>query len=240
MLAVPPQNSEFRSANKRKRMIRSRKNDRRQGAFAALDLGTNNCRLLVAKPIKDGFRIVDGFSRIVRLGEGVSELGALSDEAVQRTIEALKICAQKMSRQRVSKARCVATQAARSASNRVYFVDRIRAETGIDLEIISSQEEAELTSGCLSLLDTSYDYTLMFDVGGGSAEFVWARILPIEGAKFWGGSAFGADPDRVGKTNLIFRYEKVSVIKTFSLSPCSHPSINGDRFKFRYAQDNIA
>ena len=187
MLAAPSQNREFRSANERKRTFRSRKTGRQQSAFAALDLGTNNCRLLVAKPMKDGFRIVDGFSRIVRLGEGVSELGALSDEAVQRTIEALKICAQKMSRQRVSKARCVATQAARSASNRVHFVDRIRAETGIDLEIISSQEEAELTlTGCLSLLDTSYDYTLMFDVGGGSAEFVWARILPIEGAKILG------------------------------------------------------
>ena len=187
MLAAPSQNREFRSANERKRTFRNRKTGRQQSAFAALDLGTNNCRLLVAKPMKDGFRIVDGFSRIVRLGEGVSELGALSDEAVQRTIEALKICAQKMSRQRVSKARCVATQAARSASNRVHFVDRIRAETGIDLEIISSQEEAELTlTGCLSLLDTSYDYTLMFDVGGGSAEFVWARILPIEGAKILG------------------------------------------------------
>ena len=81
----------------------------------------------------------------------------------------------------------MATQAARSASNGVYFVDRVKAETGINLEIISSQEEAELTlTGCLSLLDTSYDYTLMFDVGGGSAEFVWARILPIEGAKILG------------------------------------------------------
>ena len=187
MLAAPSQNREFRSANKRKRTIRNRKTGRQQSAFAALDLGTNNCRLLVAKPMNDGFRIIDGFSRIVRLGEGVSELGALSDAAVQRTIEALKICAQKMSRQRVSKARCVATQAARSASNGVYFVDRVRAETGIDLEIISSQEEAELTlTGCLPLLDTSYDYTLMFDVGGGSAEFVWARILPIEGAKILG------------------------------------------------------
>ena len=187
MLAAPSQNREFRSANKRKRTIRNRKTGRQQSAFAALDLGTNNCRLLVAKPMNDGFRIIDGFSRIVRLGEGVSELGALSDAAVQRTIDALKICAKKMSRQRVSKARCVATQAARSASNGVYFVDRVRAETGIDLEIISSQEEAELTlTGCLSLLDTSYDYTLMFDVGGGSAEFVWARILPIEGAKILG------------------------------------------------------
>ncbi len=240
MLAVPPQNSEFRSANKRKRMIRSRKNDRRQGAFAALDLGTNNCRLLVAKPMKDGFRIVDGFSRIVRLGEGVSELGALSDAAVQRTIEALKICAQKMSQQRVSKARCVATQAARSASNGVYFVDRVKAETGINLEIISSQEEAELTlTGCLSLLDTSYDYTLMFDVGGGSAEFVWARILPIEGAKILGWTSLPLGvvtlTERHGKSEFDpLEYENlvsslIKILRPFDLEFGISEHIVGDR-----------
>lgn len=187
MLVAPPKNKTNRSMNVRKKASDKRKANREQGVFAAVDLGTNNCRLLVAKPKGYGFHVIDGFSRIVRLGEGVSELGVLSEGAVQRTIEALQICAQKMSLRRVSCARCVATQAARSASNGWYFVDRVKEETGIDLEIISSQEEAELTlTGCFSLLDTSYDHTLMFDVGGGSAEFVWARILPGKGARILG------------------------------------------------------
>ena len=93
---------------------------------AALDLGTNNCRLLIAQPTGSGFRVIDGFSRIVRLGEGVSEAGALSDAAIQRTVDALKVCANKMSRRRVSQARCVATQAARSAGNSAYFVNLVK------------------------------------------------------------------------------------------------------------------
>lgn len=160
---------------------------RGQRVFAALDLGTNNCRLLIAHPTRHGFRVIDGFSRIVRLGEGVSEAGALSDAAIERTVEALKICSRKMSRRRVSASRCVATQAARSAGNSEYFVRRVKQETGIDLEVISPREEAELTlTGCFSLLDPAHEYALMFDVGGGSAEFVWARILPDGGASVQG------------------------------------------------------
>lgn len=186
-LGAPPQNKTNRLKKVRKMASAKRKANSQQGVFAAVDLGTNNCRLLVARPRGHGFHVIDGFSRIVRLGEGVSELGALSEGAVQRTIEALQICAQKISLRRVSRARCVATQAARSASNSAYFVERVREETGIELEIISSQEEAELTlTGCFSLLDTNYDHALMFDVGGGSAEFVWARILPGQGARILG------------------------------------------------------
>ena len=123
----------------------------------------------------------------MRLGEGVSEVGNLSDAAIHRTVDALKVCASKMSRRRVSQARCVATQAARSAENSAQFVDIVKRETGIDMEIISSREEAELTlTGCFSLLDPAFDYALMFDVGGGSAEFVWARILPDGGAQILG------------------------------------------------------
>ncbi|MEE2998138.1 MAG: Ppx/GppA phosphatase family protein [Pseudomonadota bacterium] len=150
-------------------------------------MGTNNCRLLVARPAEVGFRVIDGFSRVVRLGEGVREAGMLSDTAIERTVEALKICAKKMSRRRVSDARCVATQAARSARNSDYFIERVKDETGIGLEIISSREEAELTlTGCFSLLDPAYERALMFDVGGGSAEFVWARILNNGGAQILG------------------------------------------------------
>ncbi|MEX2455390.1 MAG: Ppx/GppA phosphatase family protein [Rhodospirillaceae bacterium] len=155
--------------------------------FSALDLGTNNCRLLIARPARSGFSVIDGFSRIVRLGEGVSEAGVLSEAAMERTIDALRVCARKMARRRVSEARCVATQAARSAHNRAEFVDRVRRETGLDLEVISSREEAELTlTGCFSLLDPGHEHALMFDVGGGSAEFVWARIRPDGGAHIEG------------------------------------------------------
>lgn len=179
---MPPQNNNGR-ADGRNRAGGRNDAGRGQRVFAALDLGTNNCRLLVAHPTRHGFRVVDGFSRIVRLGEGVSEAGALSDAAIERTVEALKICSKKMSRRRVSVSRCVATQAARSADNSDYFVSRVKQETGLDLEVISPREEAELTlTGCFSLLDTSHDHALMFDVGGGSAEFVWARILPGGGA----------------------------------------------------------
>ena len=183
---MPPQHNNGR-ANGRNRAGGRDGGSRSQRVFAALDLGTNNCRLLIAHPTRHGFRVVDGFSRIVRLGEGVSEAGALSDAAIERTVEALKICSKKMSRRQVSMSRCVATQAARSADNSDYFVKRVRQETGLDLEVISPREEAELTlTGCFSLLDSSHDHALMFDVGGGSAEFVWARILPGGGAEVEG------------------------------------------------------
>ena len=186
-MSAPPPQKNNRRANGRNRAGGRKGAGRKQRVFAALDLGTNNCRLLIAQPAGRGFRVIDGFSRIVRLGEGVSEAGALSDAAIQRTVDALRICANKMSRRRVSHVRCVATQAARSAGNSGYFVDRVKQETGIDLEIISSREEAELTlTGCFSLLDPAYDHALMFDVGGGSAEFVWARILENGGAEILG------------------------------------------------------
>ena len=186
MTASPPQKNNRRASGPNRAGGRN-KAGRRQRVFAALDLGTNNCRLLIAQPTGSGFRVIDGFSRIVRLGEGVSEAGALSDAAIQRTVDALKVCANKMSRRRVSQARCVATQAARSAGNSAYFIDLVKRETGIDMEIITSREEAELTlTGCFSLLDSAYDHALMFDVGGGSAEFVWARILENDGAEVMG------------------------------------------------------
>ena len=112
--------------------------------LAALDLGTNNCRLLVARPRGDTFRVVDAFSRIVRLGEGLDASGALSEAAMDRTIEALRICAGKMRRQRVTHARAVATEACRRAANCEAFVSRARREAGIEIEIISSREEASL------------------------------------------------------------------------------------------------
>lgn len=149
----------------------------RRDAIAALDLGTNNCRLLIAYPTRNNFRVVDGFSRIVRLGEGLVESGRICEAAMSRTISALNICASKMKKARVAKARCVATEAARQAANCERFVEKVKGHTGIELEIISSREEAELTlAGCLPLLDPEIPYALMFDVGGGSAEIVWMRL----------------------------------------------------------------
>lgn len=146
-------------------------------AVAALDLGTNNCRLLIARPARSGFRVVDGFSRIVRLGEGMTESGTLSEAAMDRAIDALKVCAEKVSRRRVALSRYVATEACRQAQNCKIFFDRVMDETGLELEIIPSREEAELTlAGCLPLLDARLPYALVFDVGGGSAEILWLSI----------------------------------------------------------------
>ena len=144
--------------------------------YAAVDLGTNNCRLLIARPAPDGFRVVDGYSRIVRLGEGMIEAGCLSEAAMARAVEALRVCAAKIGRRNVTRSRCIATEACRRATNCGPFLDRIESETGLQLDIISSREEAELTlAGCLPLLEPDKPYALLFDVGGGSAELVWMR-----------------------------------------------------------------
>jgi exopolyphosphatase/guanosine-5'-triphosphate,3'-diphosphate pyrophosphatase len=147
--------------------------------YAALDLGTNNCRLLVARPREDGFRVIDAYSRIVRLGEGLAQTEALGEQAMRRTIDALRVCASKIRKRRVTHARHVATEACRRARNCQEFVARVRAETGIALEIISSREEAELAlAGCAPLLDPARPYALVFDIGGGSTELLWLSFGP--------------------------------------------------------------
>lgn len=145
--------------------------------YGAVDLGTNNCRLLVAKPEARSFRVIDSFSRIVRLGEGVSQSGRLSDAAIERTIEALRICAEKMDRRGVTRMRCVATEVCRKASNSAEFLERVKADVGIDLDVITTEEEANLAlGGCSPLLDYRNEYALVFDIGGGSTELVWLRL----------------------------------------------------------------
>ncbi len=147
--------------------------------YAAVDLGTNNCRLLIAKPTGSGFRVIDSFSRIVRLGEGVAHRGALSREAMTRTIDALKICADKIERRGVTRQRHVATAACRAASNHGEFLVRVREETGLDLHVISPEEEARLAvSGCISLFDDGSDFAFVFDIGGGSTELIWVAATP--------------------------------------------------------------
>jgi exopolyphosphatase / guanosine-5'-triphosphate,3'-diphosphate pyrophosphatase len=151
--------------------------------YGALDLGTNNCRLLLARPSRRGFRVVDAFSRIIRLGEGLSQTGTLSEAAMSRTLEALRICANKLERHKVERARFVATEACRVASNGEHFISRVRERCGIDFEILSPENEARLAvSGCSSLIDASADYVIVFDIGGGSSEII-CLDLTKSGAK---------------------------------------------------------
>jgi exopolyphosphatase / guanosine-5'-triphosphate,3'-diphosphate pyrophosphatase len=142
-------------------------------AYAALDLGTNNCRLLIAKAGGDGFTVVDAFSRVVRLGEGLATTGRMSDEAMDRAVDALSVCAEKLKKRNVVLARSVATEACRQALNGVEFIERVKRETGIHLDIISPKEEARLAvMGCHALLEQGRGPALIFDIGGGSTELV--------------------------------------------------------------------
>ena len=142
-------------------------------AYAALDLGTNNCRLLIARPSGRDFTVIDAFSRVVKLGEGLATSGRLSDEAMDRAVGALAICADKLKRRKVRLARSVATEACRRAVNGAEFIDRVRRETGIVLDIISAEEEARLAVlRCHILLEQGDNPAVFFDIGGGSTELV--------------------------------------------------------------------
>ena len=143
------------------------------GLFAALDLGTNSCRMLIARP-KDGeFEVVDAFSKAVFLGRGLESSGKLSREAVRRTLEALKICKAKIKKNRVDSARLVTTAACRQARNSGWFLDLVRKETGLDLEIIDPEEEARLAViGCAPHVSGKSEQLLIVDIGGGSTELV--------------------------------------------------------------------
>ncbi len=141
--------------------------------YGAIDLGTNNCRLLIARPNGASFTVVDAFSRVVRLGEGLSQTGRLSDQAMDRTASALAVCAEKLRRRNVSLSRAVATEACRRAVNGREFVERVRQKTGIALDIIAPQEEARLAVlGCHKVLQPGDGPALIFDIGGGSTELV--------------------------------------------------------------------
>jgi exopolyphosphatase/guanosine-5'-triphosphate,3'-diphosphate pyrophosphatase len=147
--------------------------DRGGPTYAALDLGTNNCRLLVARPTGDGFRVVDAFSRIIRLGEGVSASGRLSDAAIDRAIAALSVCRDKMKNKGVTRARLIATEACRTAVNGAEFRSRVADEVGLELEIIDRETEAMLAAtGCTPLIDPQANGVVLFDIGGGSSELV--------------------------------------------------------------------
>ncbi len=149
--------------------------------YAALDLGTNNCRMLIARPEGEAFAVVDAFSRIVRLGEGLASTGALSDPAMDRAVSALSICAAKLARRNVHLSRAVATEACRRATNGQKFVDRVARETGILLDIIPPEEEARLAVlGCHRMLEAGNGPALIFDIGGGSTELALVETGDVE------------------------------------------------------------
>src|SRR3954470_22855894 len=151
------------------------------GVYAALDLGTNNCRLLIASPSGDGFRVLDSFSRIIRLGEGISATGCISEAAIERAIVALSICRDKIQSKRAKRLRLIATEACRAASNADGFRNRVEAETGIRLEVIDRETEAALAViGCSPLLDPKGRGAILFDIGGGSTELVRIERDPNE------------------------------------------------------------
>ncbi len=184
--------------------------------YAALDLGTNNCRLLVAEPWHQSFRVVDAFSRIVRLGEGLSKSGRLSDAAQERAIEALRVCHGKLQARGIVRSRLVATEACRAAENGEAFLERVVDEAGLRLEILTRETEARLAvAGCANLIDRSAEGVLLFDIGGGSSELVWLD--------FSEGSRRGGDPTRhirawtslpVGVVTLSERHGGVAVGRT--------------------------
>lgn len=149
----------------------------RQPPYAAIDLGTNNCRLLVARARDDGFQVIDSFSRAVRLGDGVEITGRLDAKAMDRTIEGLGVCAEKIRRHGVRRMRAVATEACRRAENGRAFIERARRETGIRLEVITAEEEARLAvAGCAPLLEADTEQLLVIDIGGGSTELIWIDL----------------------------------------------------------------
>lgn len=152
--------------------------------YAALDLGTNSCRMLIAEPVGNQFKVVDSFSKSVQLGVGLEHSGRLSRASINRTIQALRVCRQKLKRHKVKKMRLVATEACRRATNGADFMARIKRETGLQLDIITPQEEAQLAVvSCAPLVSDTTDQLLVVDIGGGSTELVWidlTRVAPPE------------------------------------------------------------
>lgn len=172
------------SANGHERRRRSGRRRKRSGekpsTYAALDLGTNNCRLLIAKELSHGFQIIDSYSKVVRLGHGLAGTGQLSQQSMDAAVEALSVCARKMKSKSVKRWRCVATEACRRAENGEHFLTRVKEETGIALEIISARVEARLAvMGCLNLVDPTKDVALVVDIGGGSTELSWVDIRKL-------------------------------------------------------------
>jgi exopolyphosphatase / guanosine-5'-triphosphate,3'-diphosphate pyrophosphatase len=175
----------FQAPAVRQHVSNSDRADYHRPSYAALDLGTNNCRLLVASPTKPGrFRVVDSFSRIVRLGEGLGATGRLSDAAMARAVDALVICAAKLKTRSMRKIRLIATEACRSAENGDEFLERVKARTGLRLEVINRETEAKLAvAGCAPLVANNAPGAVLFDIGGGSTEVILCDLRTRRGRR---------------------------------------------------------
>ena len=168
------------SAQRDGRSRRRRRAEDDRALYGAIDLGTNNCRLLVARPTRHGFRVVDAYSSVVRLGEGLAASGALSENAMRRAADAIEVCRQKLERRGVQQVRCIATQACRTASNGAAFLERVKAETGLTFDLITPREEARLSVlGCVNLIDPEAEVCLVVDIGGGSTELSWVDVAEL-------------------------------------------------------------
>ncbi len=151
--------------------------------YAALDLGTNSCRMLIAQPKGNQFHVVDSFSKSVQLGSGLEATGRLSRASIKRTVQALRICKKKLQNHNVSRMRLVATEACRRAHNAKEFHRLVKRETGLTLEIIEPEEEARLAViSCAPLVSNRTDQLLVVDIGGGSTELVWIDISKVPSA----------------------------------------------------------
>ena len=165
--------------SKRRRRTKQKKSEGNP-VFAAVDLGTNNCRLLVAEARGQRFRVVDSHSQIVRLGEGMASSGELSEAAIQRTLKALRSIREKLKGHNVKRLRCVATQACRAADNGRSFIERVQKETGLSFKVITPKEEALLAvTGALDLVDENKEVSLVVDIGGGSTELCWVDVSKV-------------------------------------------------------------
>ncbi len=209
-------------------------------AYAALDLGTNNCRLLIARAGGDDFTVVDAFSRVVRLGEGLTATGRMSDEAMDRAVEALSVCAEKLKKRNVVLARSVATEACRQAVNGAQFIERVKRETGIHLDIISPQEEARLAvMGCHALLEQGAGPALIFDIGGGSTELVLVSTSGLVPEILdWVSVPWGvvslteserAEAETPEQLNAIYAAMRAKVMASFAEFAARLPEDGGDR-----------
>lgn len=217
-----------------------RRNWLERTAYAALDLGTNNCRLLIARAGGDDFTVVDAFSRVVRLGEGLTSTGRMSDEAMDRAVEALTVCAEKLKKRNVVLARSVATEACRQAVNGAQFIERVKRETGIHLDIISPKEEARLAvMGCHALLEQGAGPALIFDIGGGSTELVLVSTSGLVPEILdWVSVPWGvvslteserAEAETPEQLNAIYASMRAKVMASFAEFAARLPEDGGDR-----------
>jgi exopolyphosphatase/guanosine-5'-triphosphate,3'-diphosphate pyrophosphatase len=213
---------------------------RPDATYAALDLGTNNCRLLVARPTADGFRVVDAVSRIIRLGEGLSKSGRLSDAAIARAVDALAICRDKMKNRTVTRARLIATEACRAAENGGDFRARVAEQVGLELEIINRETEATLAaSGCSPLLDPQAQGVILFDIGGGSSELV--RLGPSRPSKYGPPhpDILGWMSIPIGVVNLAERHGGLAVTRDIYESMISEVAEYVDRFAAEHTMSGL-